>query len=110
MQPVEVPEARLSQEHYDEHEAAKERLRRNPSLCTSHTVIVVDQSASMRKCDVLDFRNRAQAVFGTLALDFVAKQRYDISHLKVENGKRLRTEMRCNKPYSEQLIHAPRSR
>lgn len=70
-----IPRAVLSLEHILEHNAARERLAMNPSLCTSHTVIVVDHSASMRTCDVADFRNRAKAVFGMLALEFVAKQR-----------------------------------
>ena len=70
-----IPRAVLSLEHILEHNATRERLAMNPSLCTSHTVIVVDHSASMRTCDVFDFRNRAKAMFGMLALEFVAKQR-----------------------------------
>ncbi|CAM9693402.1 unnamed protein product, partial [Hapterophycus canaliculatus] len=74
-EPVAIPRAGLSLAHVRDHEAAKERLRMNPTLCTSHTVLVVDQSASMKTCDIFDFRNRSMAVFGMLALDFVAKQR-----------------------------------
>lgn len=74
-EPIDIPQAVLSLEHIREHEAAKERLRRRPWLCTSHTVVVVDHSASMRTSDVFDFPSRAKAVFGMLALDFVAKQR-----------------------------------
>lgn len=73
--PIDIPHADLTPTHVREHEAAKRRLRIDASLCTSHTVIVVDQSASMKTCDIFDFRNRSMAVFGTLALDFVAKQR-----------------------------------
>lgn len=76
VQPVHVPMASLTDQDLADHDAAKERLLQNPSLCTSHSVIVVDHSTSMRTSDVSDFRNRAQAVFGTLALDFVAKQRF----------------------------------
>lgn len=72
---IEIPTAELTSDDVAEHEASKERIRRDPSLCTSHTVIVVDQSGSMRTSDVFDFKNRSQAVFGMLALDFVAKQR-----------------------------------
>lgn len=74
-EPIEIPTAELTPDDVAEHEASKERLREDPSLCTSHTVIVVDQSGSMRTSDVFDFKNRSQAVFGMLALDFVAKQR-----------------------------------
>lgn len=72
---MDIPEATLSLEQIKEHCDAEERLRRQPSLCTSHTVIVVDHSASMKTSDVTDFENRAKAVFGMLAVDFVAKQR-----------------------------------
>jgi len=41
---------------------------------TSHTVIVVDQSGSMRKTDVVGGVTRSDAVWLTLALDFVSKQ------------------------------------
>lgn len=74
-EPVAIPRAGLSLAHVRDNEAAKERLRLDPASCTSHTVLVVDQSASMKTCDIFDFRNRSMAVFGTLALDFVARQR-----------------------------------
>lgn len=73
--PIHIPHPPLTPMHRRGHEAAKQRLERDPSLCTSHTVIVVDQSGSMRTHDVFDFKTRSQAVFGMLALDFVAKQR-----------------------------------
>lgn len=74
-EPIDIPRADLTLGDINNHEAAKERLRVNPSLSTSHTVIVVDQSASMKTCDIFDFRNRSMAVFGMLALNFVATQR-----------------------------------
>ncbi|CAM9618784.1 unnamed protein product [Ectocarpus fasciculatus] len=73
--PNSLPRANLTLEHIRDHEAAKSRLKVDPSLCASHTVIVVDQSGSMRTCDVENFRTRSNAVFGVLAMDFVAKQR-----------------------------------
>ena len=73
--PISVPTAELTLKQIGEHEIARERIRNDPSMCTSHTVIVVDQSGSMRNTDVVDFYNRSQAVFGMLALDFVAKPR-----------------------------------
>ncbi|ORY51022.1 hypothetical protein BCR33DRAFT_712960 [Rhizoclosmatium globosum] len=33
-------------------------LKATPSMCTSHTVLVVDQSGSMRTSDVTDYRHR----------------------------------------------------
>ncbi|CAB1117393.1 unnamed protein product [Ectocarpus sp. CCAP 1310/34] len=73
--PIGIPHAKLTLKQIGEHEAAKQRLKDDPSLCTSHSVIVVDQSGSMRETDVADFYNRSQAVFGMLATDFVAKPR-----------------------------------
>lgn len=74
-EPIAVPRAGLTLGHIRDYETAKERLTNDPSSCTSHTVIVVDQSASMNTSDIFDFRNRSQAVFGMLALDFVGGQR-----------------------------------
>lgn len=73
--PIRVPVAKLTLKQIGEHETAKKRLEKDPALCTSHTVIVVDQSGSMRESDVANFYNRSKAVFGRLALDFVAKPR-----------------------------------
>lgn len=57
-----------------EHARCARALRAGPSACKSHTVLVVDQSASMRASDVAHFLTRSDAVFATLALDFVGKQ------------------------------------
>eukprot|EP00752_Nemacystus_decipiens_P008919 g7962.t1 len=72
--PIRMPVAPLSQADLYAYESAKEDLRRNPNLCTSHTVIVVDHSRSMSKKDVTDHVNRIKASFELLAIDFVAKQ------------------------------------
>jgi hypothetical protein len=55
------------------HNAACAKILGN-SGWTSHTVIVVDQSGSMRKTDVEGGSTRSDAVWLTLALDFVRKQ------------------------------------
>lgn len=70
----EIPLAGLTPGDLLDHERAKDSLMKNPSLCTSHTVIVVDHSASMGTQDVMDHVNRIKASFGMLALDFVARQ------------------------------------
>ena len=41
---------------------------------TSHTVIVVDRSGSMRKDDVPSFSTRTAAVYGCLAREFIQPQ------------------------------------
>lgn len=73
-EPLAIPHAELTPANITCHEAAKHRLKEDPFLCTSHTVIVVDQSGSMKTCDVFDFKDRSKAAFGMLATDFVAKQ------------------------------------
>lgn len=69
-----IPLAGLTHGDILDHVRAKDHLKRNPNLCTSHTVIVVDHSASMRTQDVMDHANRIKASFGMLALDFVGKR------------------------------------
>ena len=62
-----------------EHEESCRRIKRDRSSWTSHTVIIVDQSGSMRKTDVEGGATRSDAVWLTLAVDFVAK--------KIESGQ-----------------------
>ncbi|CAB1098021.1 unnamed protein product [Ectocarpus sp. CCAP 1310/34] len=71
---VQIPHAPLTPEDLFDQERAKQELARNPDLCTSHTVIVVDHSASMGTPDVVDHENRVKGCFGMLALNFVAGQ------------------------------------
>lgn len=60
------------QHQYNE---AKRRIALDPSIITSHTVIVVDKSASMRNSDVNGHRTRARCVyFFFFAEDFCAAQ------------------------------------
>ena len=61
----------------EEHNRACQRILSNTAMWTSHVVIVVDQSGSMRKADVEGGTTRSDAVWLTLAMDFVAKQLID---------------------------------
>lgn len=63
----------ITREMRSEHLQAQRR-NRIISNWTSHTVVVVDQSGSMRKTDVQGGATRSDAVWLTLALDFVAKR------------------------------------
>ena len=56
------------------HKEACERILMDTSSWTSHTVIVVDQSGSMRKADVAGGATRSDAVWISIAIDFIAKQ------------------------------------
>ena len=56
--------------------ALRERLLQNKDTCswTSHSVLVVDMSGSMRRDDVTGARCRADAVWMALARDYVQRQ------------------------------------
>ena len=54
------------------HQILKEKLLNNKLLLSSHSVLVVDQSASMKNRDVTDYKNRSEAVYSSIALDYIA--------------------------------------
>jgi hypothetical protein len=70
---VSIQPAPISQAMIDRHMEVKQILQDEPQLCTSHTIVVLDQSGSMNTADVNGFRNRSQATYGSLALDYVAE-------------------------------------
>ena len=69
---LDVEKQHITSEMERAHQAARIRLQNNCSW-TSHTVVVVDQSGSMRKTDLAGGATRSDAVWLTLAVDFVAK-------------------------------------
>ena len=69
-----VPLVEISAAMAAQHAAAAAALRDKPASWTSHTVLVVDQSGSMRKMDVSDGATRSDAVWVTLAATFVREQ------------------------------------
>jgi hypothetical protein len=58
------------------HEAAECIMRDDPQMHTMHSIIIIDESGSMRTCDVDCFHSQSDAGYGTLALDYIAKQLY----------------------------------
>jgi hypothetical protein len=56
------------------HEEDLRTLRDDPQLCTTHSIIIIDQSGSMRTSDVSGFRTRSEAAYGVLALEYIAEQ------------------------------------
>ena len=73
---LDVEKVIISAAMQSSHDAACVKISRQ-SEWTSHTVIVVDQSGSMRKTDVAGGTTRSDAVWLTIALDFVAKQLHE---------------------------------
>lgn len=60
------------------HEEAVRLLKEDPHISTTHSILIIDQSGSMKTCDVNCFRSRSDAAYGTLALDYIAEQLYSM--------------------------------
>jgi hypothetical protein len=68
-----VPKRQITDEMELAHQAARQRNKARLDLWTSHTVIVVDRSGSMRRTDMAGGATRSDAVWLMPALDFVGK-------------------------------------
>ena len=75
---VSIAPAKITQDMLDNHDRATRILIDDPGLCTTHSIIIIDQSSSMSTCDVNCFRSRSDAAYGTLALDYIAEQLYQM--------------------------------
>jgi Alpha-kinase family len=73
-QPIDIQKAPLTAEMWTKHFEDKKMLQDEPQLCVSHLIVVIDQSGSMRESDVHGFRNRSQAAYGVLALEYLSEQ------------------------------------
>lgn len=71
---LDIPEAPIQEGDLDLQRRAAMLLSQRPDLCLTHTVLVVDQSGSMKRCDVEEYKTRSEAVFGTIALDLLAEK------------------------------------
>jgi Mg-chelatase subunit ChlD len=69
--PVPLKRVEISGDKRLEHRSALKKLQ-NPASWQSNTVIVVDTSGSMNKADVWGARSRLDAVWLSVALDFIA--------------------------------------
>lgn len=72
---VVIPTAVPTTEHMLFNARTKDSLTRDRTLCTSHAVIVVDDSEAMAVRDLRGFKSRSMAALGMLAIEFVAKER-----------------------------------
>ncbi len=73
---IKIEPANITQRMLDNHTEAVRVLKEDPHMCISHSIIIIDQSASMKIGDVECFRSRSEASYGTLALDYIAEQLY----------------------------------
>lgn len=71
-EPIGLEPVPLTEQMLRDHYRAMIILQNRMESWTSNSVIVVDTSGSMREADVWGSRNRLQAVWMSLALDFVA--------------------------------------
>ena len=76
---IEIERATITQQMMDNHNEAVRLMRDDPHMCATHSIIIIDQSASMKTCDVNCFRSRSDASYGTLALDYIAQQLYQMA-------------------------------
>ena len=58
-------------------EEARDRIRKNPKIITSHMVLIVDMSTSMSKADMNGHKSRARGVYYTIAEDVISVRLHD---------------------------------
>lgn len=75
--PSPLSNAPVDDDTYNEHVKAMEIISRKADMCTSHTILVVDNSGSMRTHDIPLHRDRQVAAFSTMALEYVAEQLFN---------------------------------
>ena len=73
-QAISIERATITSEMQERHEHDRQILQNDPHICATHAIIIIDQSGSMRLSDVKGFKNRAQAAYGVLALEYIAEQ------------------------------------
>ena len=71
--------APLDYKERDHHVKAKLVIERKSDLCTSHTVLVVDNSGSMNTHDIILHRDRQVAAYTLMALEYIAEQLFNES-------------------------------
>lgn len=59
------------------HQQAKQVIDLKPEICTSHTVLVVDNSGSMKTHDIPLHRDRQVMAYSTIALEYIAEQLFN---------------------------------
>jgi hypothetical protein len=86
-QPISIQPAQITTEMMEQHVEDRQILNdiddEQQQLCATHSIIVIDQSGSMRESGVKGFRNRSQAAYGVLALEYIAEQLHQRGDEKV---------------------------
>ena len=85
-QAIQIQPATITEEMELRHEQDVQALADDPQLCMTHSIIVIDQSGSMRSSDVGGFSTRSRAAYGVLALEYIAEQLHQRDSLKDGDG------------------------
>lgn len=72
--PIALDKVKITDAIQAQHDNAVRDIARHRNRWKSNTVIVVDTSGSMKNCDVWDTKTRLDAVWLSLALDFIAQR------------------------------------
>ena len=75
--PAPLASAEIDRDATHGHDKVKLVISRKPELCVSHTVLVVDNSASMQTHDINLHRDRQVAAYTVTALELVAEQLFN---------------------------------
>jgi hypothetical protein len=75
---INIERATITQQMMDNHNEAVRILSEDPHMCTTHSIIIIDQGSSMSLHDVNCFKTRSDASYGTFALDYIAEQLYQM--------------------------------
>ena len=74
VKPIKLPLFTTTDEELRKFQLHHKAAKQFPEICTSHTVLVIDQSASMNTCDAENFKARSDSVYGHLALEYITTQ------------------------------------
>lgn len=77
--PLPLERVHISKRLQQQYNETKKRITAEPGSITSHTVLIVDKSASMLKSDVDGHRTRARGAYYVLAEEYLAKQLHPLA-------------------------------
>ena len=72
--PIKLDYVPVTEEMQRVHDGAAEKIQRDNSCWNSNTVLIVDTSGSMKNSDIWGTRTRLDAVWLSIALDFIAQR------------------------------------
>ena len=75
--PAPLAEAPVDRDQLENHAKTKQVIDHKPDLCSTHTVLVVDNSGSMATHDIDLYRCRQTAAYTMTALEFIAEQMFN---------------------------------